>query len=491
MRLAVAHTMRHLFPGLIVTAALCVLGAAAAGCAPTTAAAQGTSLASTTSTQAAPEAGLFDISIVHEISVSFEQADYDAMVQTFQESGDKDWIEATVTIDGRTYENVGMRLKGNSSIMGLRGGGAGPMGGGANAGGNQATGGNQAKGGARSLGGDASTDAPETLPWLIDLDKNVDNQNHEGVVELAVRSNTSETALNEAVSLALLREAGLASEEATYVSFSINGRGPRLRLVIENPDDLWMADEFDISGALYKAESTGDYSYRGEDPDSYDDVFDQEAGKTNADLTPLIEFLDFINSSDDDAFNAGLPERLDVEAFATYLAVQELIANSDDIDGPGNNSYLYYDTKTDMFTVVAWDHNLAFGGMGGAGRFEGGGAAGRLDDGETTTRPRADREGFDGSLREGMELPDGQAAAGRGFGGKSNILVQRFKANPEWQQLYEERLAGLRSTLYESGKAAEILAAWVAVLKTGASNLVDAATVDQEAATISEQFTAD
>ena len=46
------------------------------------------------------------------------------MIETYQESGDKDWLEATVTIDGETYENVGMRLKGNSSIMAL--GGRGP-----------------------------------------------------------------------------------------------------------------------------------------------------------------------------------------------------------------------------------------------------------------------------------------------------------------------------------------------------------------------------
>ena len=126
---------------------------------------------------------------------------------------------------------------------------------------------------------------------------------------------------------------------------------------------MWMAKNFDIAGALYKAESTGDYSYIGEEPDSYAEVFDQEAGKKNADLTPLIEFLDFINNADDATFNAELPDRLDIDSFATYLALEQLIANTDDIDGPGNNSYLYYDTKTHKFTVVAWDHNLAFGGM--------------------------------------------------------------------------------------------------------------------------------
>ena len=316
-------------------------------------------------------------------------------------SGEKDWIEATVTIDGETYENVGMRLKGNSSIMGLGGGGMGGMGPWAATGTRRPNSTTETveapaadgagiterdvrpalrdrehlagipRGCGRPRAGAFRPTRREGLPWLIDLDKNVDGQNHEGVVEFVVRSNTSETSLNEAVSLELLEVAGLASQEAVcrQVQRQWKRSGPPTR--DRESRRLWMAENFDISGALYKAESTGDYSYRGDDPDSYDEVFDQEAGKDNADLTPLIEFLDFINNSDDATFNAELPDRLDVDSFATYLAMEELLANFDDIDGPGNNSYLYYDTKTGKFTVVAWDHNLAFGTMGGAGRLPG------------------------------------------------------------------------------------------------------------------------
>ena len=34
---------------------------------------------------------------------------------------------------------------------------------------------------------------------------------------------------------------------------------------------------------------------------------------------------------------------LDVDAFARYLAAQDVVQNWDDIDGPGNNSYLRWD----------------------------------------------------------------------------------------------------------------------------------------------------
>ncbi len=435
--------------------------------------------------------GLLDSSLIHEISVSYEQEDYAGMAAAYEESGEKEWIEATVIIDGAIYDNVGLRLKGNSSLMNLRraaGASTVPAFGDTSATGTSTAGAGAAtttttrvaardgwreRQGFGGPGGDASFDDPAGLPWLIDLDRNVDGQNHQGVVELCVRSNTTETALNEAVALDLLEIAGLESEQAIAVRFSVNGSDPHLRLVVENLDDVWMAREFDVKGALYKAESTGDYSYRGEDPDSYEEVFDQEAGKTNADLTPLIGFLDFINNSDDATFDAELPNRLDIEAFATYLAFEDLIANADDIDGMGNNSYLYYDPIVEKFKVVAWDHNLAFGMMGGMG----GGDRPTTQSGQTQSAGQAP-EGTEppgGIARPGLStdrlpdvpapdtaapdaaapdaaIPDAGAPARGGVQlgrARSNILVERFKANPEWQQLYEEKRSAQEQTLRE------------------------------------------
>ena len=51
--------------------------------------------------------GLFDNSIVHDIAVTYDEAAYDAMIAAFVSTGDKDWITATVTIDGTTFRDVG------------------------------------------------------------------------------------------------------------------------------------------------------------------------------------------------------------------------------------------------------------------------------------------------------------------------------------------------------------------------------------------------
>ncbi len=394
----------------------------------------------------------------HEISLVVDDGDFASMVDTYASTGEKEWLEATVTIDGATYEQVGVRLKGNSSLRGVS----------------------------------AEAD-PETLPWLIRLDELVDGQDHDGLTELVVRSNTSATSLNEAVALELLDLAGLASQDAIAAAFSVNGSDAVLRLVVEHPDDVWMAEELDADGALYKAESTGDYSYRGDDPDSYDEVFDQEAGDDNADLGPLIAFLDFVNNSDDAAFTAELDEWLDIDAFATYLAMQELIDNFDDIDGPGNNSYLFYDPDAATFTVVAWDHNLAFGTTpGGAGGGLGPPGAAQAGAGADLGAPGALGElGAAEGARPPVDGPEERRGPGIDGGAigpreRSNVLVERFLADDEWQALSAQRLEQLRTSLYDSGTAAEVLAEWRAVVT--ATGLVDEATVDSEADQIAARF---
>lgn len=409
---------------------------------------ESTSPSSTSASRAVPAGtGVWDESEVHDIAVEVDQDAFAAMVDTYQETEEKEWLEATVTIDGQTYERVGLRLKGNSSLRGV------------------------------------SDDAdPTDLPWLIRLDEFVDGQSVDGWTELVVRSNNSETALNEALALDLLAEAGLASEHAVASSFSVNGDDAELRLVVQNLDEKWEAENFSSDGLLYKAEAGGDWSYRGDDPDAYTDVFDQETG--DDDLTPLIDFLDFINTSSDEEFADELPDHLDVQSFARYLAFEEVVDNFDDIDGPGNNSFLRYDAESGSFTVVAWDHNLAFGGMGGPGGTRGGFPGGDRADGERPEGMPTDLPSdLPSDLPEGMptERPTDLPEGGFGRMGGDNVLVERFTAVEEWADLVEQAKADLTEELYDSGYAEEVLDRWSNLLTEQAGDLVDADTVQQEA----------
>lgn len=417
--------------------------------------------------------GVWASDTVHDVSVEVDDDAVAAMIDTYQESGEKEWIEATVILDGTTFDRAGLRLKGNSSLRGIEDGAD-----------------------------------PADLPWLVRLDKFVEGQQLEGWTDFVVRSNNTETALNEAVALDLLAEAGLASEHAVATSFTVNGGQPQLRLVVQALDEAWEAENFATEGLLYKSEAEGDWSWRGEDPDAYTDVFDQETGED--DLDPLIDLLDFLNNSSDEEFRDGLAERLDIEAFARYLAFEDLVSNFDDIDGPGNNSYLRYDAESGGFTVVAWDHNLAFGagpGGGGPNGGRGGQPGGDRPDGDRPEgmpeppageMPEGVPEPPDGERPEGMpgEIPrettggdDGERAGGGGFGGRTNVLVERFTAVEEWADLVEEAKADLTERLYDSGFADDMIDQWTDLLTSQADKLVDPDTVSEEAGAIREVIT--
>ncbi len=418
-------------------------------------------------------AGFFDSSLVHDLAIDFDQDDYTEMVTTYETEGEKDWIEATVTVDGTIFENAGVRLKGNSSLRGL------------------------------TL---ETADNPEDLPWLIKLDKYADEQNYQGINDIVIRANSTETSLNEAVAQELLALAGLAAQDPVSTTFTVNGSDTELRLAIEHPDEVWEEDNFDTDqAALYKADSTGDYSYRGTDWESYDDIFNQKVGED--DLDPLIAFLDFINNSDDATFAAELDQWLDVESFATYLAFQDLIQNGDDIDGRGNNSYLHYSYDTELFTVVSWDLNLAFNTANvdtGGAPGQAGGPVGDATDGRPA-RPEFAQGAVpaDGAVPAEGAVPadgglagplDGAAAGQAGVGlvgsGGNNILSTRFLADNTFSAAYDQAVTDLTETLFASGAAADIVARWTDLLSVEAADLVPVATIDADATAISNTFPA-
>lgn len=381
-------------------------------------------------------AGVFDATRLHTLDIAMSDNDFQSIMTAYQADRTKDWVEATVTIDGTAYDRCGVRLKGNSTIWRV------------------------------PTGATASE-----YPWLVRLDKFVDGQAHEGVTEIVVRLNNTTTALNEALSLDLLARAGLASEPWCYAAVSVAGAAPVLRLILEQPSKPWVKRTFAADGILYKAEAQGNYDYLGDDPAAYDDRFDVEAGED--DLAPLIAFLKWVNEVDDTGFASGLAEQVEVDAFATYLALEDLIGNYDAMDGPGNNSYLWRASSTKRMTVVGWDHNLTFGvsnrpgggqGLGGQG-LGGQGGGGRPGAGE------------------------GMGGGGANRGNQSgNVLSRRFEATPALAQLKTAATQRLREDLFTSGYAAQRLERAASVLTSSAGQFVAADTVAIEKAAIAAYF---
>lgn len=397
--------------------------------------------------------GYLDPDSLHSVEITVDQSAYQEMITAYTSNQTKNWIEATVTVDGVAHEKAGLKLKGNSSLQGI-----------------------------------SADSEPQKLPWLVRFDKFVDGANHDGMTRMVIRASSSTSALNEAVALDLLAKTGLASEKAAHISLSVNGSDPVLRLTCQDLDESWVAQNFDVAGLLYKAESTGDYTYRGTDESAYKDVFDQETGKAN--LTPLIGFLQFINESSDADFQSGLAQRVDVDKMVTYLAFEDVIDNFDDITGPGNNSFLWWAEQANQMTVVAWDHNCAFGlkprtgqqGQGG-GQPPGGGGQGQPPG--------------DGGAPPNGQAPTGQPPGGGGGqqpggGGnqtKANALVDRFNSLMDGETKVSAERDRLKQELYTSGVAQTILDARAKVLTDQAGSLIEQSAVEADKQTIAAYFT--
>ena len=473
--------------------------------------------------------GLFDRSVVHAIEVTFDPAEYEAAIEAFTRDGEKEYIEADAVIDGTLVESVGLRLKGNSTLFGLAG--------------SDEVGGPRAP----ALGGTgtASAETPEGLPWLISFDEFVDGRTYQGHEEIAVRpgsmGSAQSSALNEALALTLIDLAGEPAEEAAYIAFSVNGSEPTLRLLVQHPDDSFADADFEGEGVLYKALSGtdgGSFSYQGEDPLAYQGSFRQVTRKNQEDLAPLIEFIRWVEESSDEEFAAGLEDHLDVESFARYLALHNLLLDADDLSGPGQNYYLYYDLATERFRVVTWDVNSTFRGDAAQGPYESGTIGGpggtlapgqgELPGGMTLPEGSEPPEGFTppegfpppgggqtpggqagqpptGSFPGGMappgdtELPDGATGQapggivrpqggpqGGGFGMGGHVLKERFLEVAEFQAVYEEAYRDLYRQLFADGAALGALEEWAAVLSTVEGGLIDPATLASEVTQLRE-----
>ena len=138
-------------------------------------------------------------------------------------------------------------------------------------------------------------------------------------------------------------------------------------------------------------------------------------------MAPLIEFMRFLTESDDAAFASELAGRLDINSFAAYLAINNLLVNTDWIAGMNNNYYLYFNEETQQFTVLMWDANESMGGLGRG----------------------SESYSYDIYYKsvQGMRTP----------GGGKNLLVERFMANPDFLALYEEKVKQVYEQAFLSG----------------------------------------
>ncbi|KQX62224.1 CotH kinase family protein [Streptomyces sp. Root1310] len=460
---------------------------------------------------------LFDDSRTHSIQLEYSETDFTDMMEKFQDEGEKEYIKADLTVDGVYLNDVGIRLKGNSTLQSLRGGGmggggqggpAGQDGGAQNGGQRQNTGaqngeqqqnggqqqapqggGTEAAGGGAGVAGGGgggmtqfslSASKPEELPWLISIDEYVEGRAYEGHRELSLRPGVDEALpLNEALSLSLMKKSGQTAEKFAFTAVKVNSRPVATRLMVENPSKDYVDAELGSTGVAYKARAGSSFDYVGDDPTDYEESFKQLNLKGSQDLSPVMKLLKWVNQASDAEFAENLDKYVDVESFSEYVATQNLLLNFDDMAGPGKNYVLWYDLGTKKFSVLGWDFNLTFSGTATTGPDDstsmggGGGRGGAMPGGTAQDGAAGAPSGMPSALPSGMPQAPGNGqqddrqdadtaeAGGPGGGGGGgmggNLLKERFLAADAFDDAYHAAYKKLYQEFYASGFALDAL----------------------------------
>jgi spore coat protein H len=153
----------------------------------------------------------------------------------------------------------------------------------------------------------------------------------------------------------LFTAAGLNPPDAEHVLLTLNGEFQGVYVRNEQVDEGFLlrsgrnpdASIYKVVWGLLELLPNG-AAYR----NSYEKETNKELGYKD-----LVQFIELINRTPDEAFAEQITQVLDVEAFLAYYAVDVLIGNIDSII---HNFYLVHDLESDLWELIPWDLDATF-----------------------------------------------------------------------------------------------------------------------------------
>ena len=277
---------------------------------------------------------LFSQEKIHKIDIQIDEAVWDNLLKT---ASKEEWTPCDVTIDGETIKNVGIRTKGNSSLM-------------------------MAKDGKYS--------------FRLKLDKYDKTNNYHGLTELCMNNMLMDAScLRDILCYNAMYEIGGVAPHAAHTDMYLNGDLYSFYLLAEQPGTT-LAERYavDDDSVLYKAtEKNGaEGGWGGFGGDSYCsftenmplDRFDVKFGSDDefAHIQAVKTAINELTPTD----YKFIEDVIDVPSFLKGFAVNSIFCNYDSYNGSlAHNYYLMYSGGKAYF--VGWDYNLAMGNfMGGA-----------------------------------------------------------------------------------------------------------------------------
>ncbi len=243
------------------------------------------------------------------------------------------YICGDVEFDGKMYEEVGIRFKGNASYAGS----------------------------ARVL----------KRPFKLDFDRYVEGQRLFGLSQVNLNNNAFDgSMLREALSYEVFRGAGVPSPRTSFalVYLTVEGVHDRECLgfytLIEETGNAYLKDRFGTSkGLLLKPEGAAGLPYYGEEWGPYE-AYGVKTETTAEIKQRFIEFTKLVQKGSGEEFREKIESYLAVDEFLRFVAVNALLSNLDSFLTGGHNYLMYLNPGDGRVHFMPWDMHLSYGGWG-------------------------------------------------------------------------------------------------------------------------------
>ncbi len=330
---------------------------------------------------------LYDTSVLRTVFIEFENDDWEIELEDFH--GTDIEVAAKLTVDGKTYSNVGIKFRGASSY------------------------GHVSRGSKRSFN--------------VSLDMADKKQRIDGYKTLNLLNCHGDPSMMSTVVYSHIAQQYLPVPKANFVHVVVNGESWGLYDSVQQFDKKFLEENFDGSkGTRWKVGGSprgdGGLRYLGENLDEYKSRFEMKSNDGKKEWAALIELCKVLNETPLDQLESALDPILDIDGALRFLALDVALVNSDGYWTRASDFNIFRDSSG-KFHIIPHDMNEAFAM---AGRRGGGGPGGPGDRGGFGP-PGGGRDGFGGrgpggrpgeGERRGPERrgPDVEGR-GRGFGG--------------------------------------------------------------------------
>lgn len=175
--------------------------------------------------------------------------------------------------------------------------------------------------------------------------------------------------MRETLAYDVFRRAGVTVPRTGYarVLLTVPGRHDRrylgLYTLVEPVDEAFLEDRWGAEiGLLLEPQRLEGFPFFGDDWDRYEDAYGARVAKS-AERRRFVEFVKLINRSSDAEFADRIGDYLDIDAFLRFLAGQAVLVNTDSPLATGRNYLIAMHPMTRRLVWLPWDLNMAFAGF--------------------------------------------------------------------------------------------------------------------------------